>query len=242
MLASSSTPTQRPARSSRTGAPAKTRRKQPRSSWRRCRRRSWSSLRCCLSSICRIFARFLELTAKPAIRTGLQPQAIPRRMIRPRSQLRIQILSQLALRRRVQPDLPWFAAWKAHIHGDDRRYPCCSPRPSTATTPSAAKCSHPGRQPSNSHEVGRMGQHVIRALLTANRRDGWELMERTLLAAQRQEGLRQSIWKSSMRPSPKRFAGCCGSSAKMTSRVSARSCARPTSGSASNGIRSAPRS
>jgi hypothetical protein len=43
------------------------------------------------------------------------------------------------------------------------------------------------------HPVGAMGRHVIRALLSTSRPDGWEFMERLLLAAQREEGLRQSI-------------------------------------------------
>ena len=38
-----------------------------------------------------------------------------------------------------------------------------------------------------------MGRHVSRALLMASRPEGWELMEKTLLAAQRQEGLRQVV-------------------------------------------------
>jgi hypothetical protein len=45
----------------------------------------------------------------------------------------------------------------------------------------------------NEHEVGAMGRHVPRALLCAAREDGWELIEKMLLAAQRQEGLRQVI-------------------------------------------------
>src|SRR5262249_18840926 len=40
---------------------------------------------------------------------------------------------------------------------------------------------------------GVMGQHVIRALLASGNPEGWEFVERLLLAAQRQEGLRQSI-------------------------------------------------
>jgi len=43
------------------------------------------------------------------------------------------------------------------------------------------------------HEVGAMGRHVSRALLAAGRPEGWEFMEKLLLAAQRQEGLRQVI-------------------------------------------------
>jgi hypothetical protein len=46
---------------------------------------------------------------------------------------------------------------------------------------------------SGNHEIGAMGRHVTRALLVANRADGWDFVERLLLAAQRQEGLRQVI-------------------------------------------------
>ncbi|MBE9178027.1 DUF4132 domain-containing protein [Oculatella sp. LEGE 06141] len=46
---------------------------------------------------------------------------------------------------------------------------------------------------SGNHEIGAMGRHITRALLVANRPDGWEFVERLLLAAQRQEGLRQTI-------------------------------------------------
>ena len=42
-------------------------------------------------------------------------------------------------------------------------------------------------------DVATMGRHVPTALLCAGREDGWERVERLLLAAQRQEGLRQSI-------------------------------------------------
>lgn len=46
---------------------------------------------------------------------------------------------------------------------------------------------------SNQHGVGGMGRHVITACLLSDRPEGWELIEKTLLAAQRQEGLRQAI-------------------------------------------------
>ena len=45
----------------------------------------------------------------------------------------------------------------------------------------------------NEHEIGSMGTHVVRGLLMSSRAEGWELIEKTLLAAQRQEGLRQAI-------------------------------------------------
>ncbi|MBB4634023.1 DUF4132 domain-containing protein [Longimicrobium terrae] len=48
----------------------------------------------------------------------------------------------------------------------------------------SAACEHP---------VGQMGRHVVRAFLSSARPGAWEYVERLLLAAQRQEGLRQVI-------------------------------------------------
>jgi hypothetical protein len=45
----------------------------------------------------------------------------------------------------------------------------------------------------NEHEIGGMGRHVTRALWSANRPEGWQFVENMLLAAQREEGLRQVI-------------------------------------------------
>ncbi len=55
------------------------------------------------------------------------------------------------------------------------------------------------------HEVGAMGEHVTLALLSASRPEGWELMEKMLLAAQRQEGLRQVILNSVVQAHPEAF-------------------------------------
>lgn len=42
-------------------------------------------------------------------------------------------------------------------------------------------------------EIGTFGRHIPIALLAASRPDGWECVERLLLGAQREEGLRQTI-------------------------------------------------
>jgi hypothetical protein len=55
------------------------------------------------------------------------------------------------------------------------------------------------------HEIGAMGQHVIRALLSASRPECWELIERMLLSAGRQEGLRQSILETAVEAHPQAF-------------------------------------
>jgi hypothetical protein len=55
------------------------------------------------------------------------------------------------------------------------------------------------------HPVGAMGSHVVRALLISSREDGWEFIEGLLLAAQRQEGLRQTILEAVDESHPEAF-------------------------------------
>lgn len=55
------------------------------------------------------------------------------------------------------------------------------------------------------HETGAMGRHIPRALLTADRPDGWEFVEKLLLAAQREEGLRQIILEAVDEAHPQAF-------------------------------------
>mgnify|MGYP003630794376 FL=1 len=55
------------------------------------------------------------------------------------------------------------------------------------------------------HEVGDMGHHVISAMLNSDQRDDWEVIAKLLLAAQRQEGLRQSILEAIDEANPKAF-------------------------------------
>jgi HEAT repeat protein len=55
------------------------------------------------------------------------------------------------------------------------------------------------------HEVGSMGRHVTRGLLVASRSEGWDFIEKLLLAAQRQEGLRQAILETVDEAHPEAF-------------------------------------
>ena len=55
------------------------------------------------------------------------------------------------------------------------------------------------------HEVGMMGRHVVRGLLCCSRVDGWDYIERMLLAAQREEGLRQVILEAIDEAHPQAF-------------------------------------
>jgi hypothetical protein len=57
----------------------------------------------------------------------------------------------------------------------------------------------------NEHPIGMMGDHVPTALLMASQPKGWEFIEKLLLAAQRQEGLRQSIFTAMLKAHPTAF-------------------------------------
>ncbi|KQT33910.1 hypothetical protein ASG22_17585 [Chryseobacterium sp. Leaf405] len=48
----------------------------------------------------------------------------------------------------------------------------------------------------NKHPEGKVSQNIIKALLNSEQQHCWELVEKLLLAAQRQEGLRQTILES----------------------------------------------
>ncbi len=92
-------------------------------------------------------------------------------------------------------DVAWFAAWAPYLpYG----------APDTLGVLLAATIDEGGAagdavfrilvaSASGEHEIGAMGRHVTRALLAASRPDGWEFVEKLLLAAQRQEGLRQVV-------------------------------------------------
>jgi hypothetical protein len=55
------------------------------------------------------------------------------------------------------------------------------------------------------HPIGMMGRHVTTGLLCASREEGWEFIEKFLLAAQRQEGLRQVILETVDEAHPQAF-------------------------------------
>ncbi len=58
---------------------------------------------------------------------------------------------------------------------------------------------------SGEHETAKMGRHVTQALMACSRPDAWEFNENLLLAAQRQEGLRQVILEAVDESHPEAF-------------------------------------
>ncbi len=95
-------------------------------------------------------------------------------------------------------DVVWFASWAAHLG---------YLAPDVLGTLFAATIDAGGKtgdetfeilisSANGTHETGMMGHHVVRGLLCSARAQGWEHVERMLLAAQREEGLRQVILES----------------------------------------------
>src|SRR5262249_6443659 len=82
----------------------------------------------------------------------------------------------------------WAAAWAPHIgHGynaDEIGVLCAAAV--NAGGPVGEQVFEALRESgSNQHEIGQMGRHVTRGLMVASRPDGWEYVEKLLLAAQR---------------------------------------------------------
>src|SRR5581483_3297035 len=107
-----------------------------------------------------------------------------------------------------QKDLPWLASWAPHI----ARYTGAD----GLGLLFAAAIDAGGPQGDevfqillasgrNEHEIGAMGRHVTTALLCAERTEGWQFVENMLLAAQRQEGLRQTILETIDEAHPQAF-------------------------------------
>ncbi len=104
----------------------------------------------------------------------------------------------------------WLAAWVPHISIGWSPYEAAVARLLAAVIDAGGKQSDEVfdilcQSARKEHEIGAMGRHVTSALLSASRPEGWELIERMLLAAQRQEGLRQVILESVVESHPDAF-------------------------------------
>lgn len=98
--------------------------------------------------------------------------------------------------------LPWLATWANYVRMGGYAFPGRAGDPLGRLF--AAVMSEPGKigdevfeilvqSARNEHEIGCMGRHVTRGLLSSSRPEAWDFIEKMLLAAQRQEGLRQHI-------------------------------------------------
>jgi hypothetical protein len=88
----------------------------------------------------------------------------------------------------------WLATWAVHISGHSHEigYLLAGVLDAGGET-SDAILAILKDSAANRHEIGGPSGHATRALLCCSRPEAWEFMEQLLVAAQRQEGLRQSI-------------------------------------------------
>lgn len=104
-------------------------------------------------------------------------------------------------------DLVWFAAWTPYLGGIASQV--MPPLFAAALNGNHAEGGNVfdvlTASAKGEHEIGAMGQHVIMSLLMAARPEGWAFVESLLLAAQRQEGLRQAILECVARAHPEAF-------------------------------------
>ncbi len=104
--------------------------------------------------------------------------------------------------------LPWLAQWAPYAfpYSADCVVPLLTAAMNQRSGPGDEVYEILRQSVTREHAIGIMGEHVIGSLLSSDRKEGWELMEKTLLAAQRQEGLRQSIVQMAHAAHPEAFA------------------------------------
>ncbi len=106
------------------------------------------------------------------------------------------------------PDLAWCAAWAPYLSygsGADSVGILLAAAIESGGPEGESIFEILKESASGQHEIGRMGRHVTRALLVASKPEGWEYIEKLLLAAQRQEGLRQTILETVDEAHPEAF-------------------------------------
>jgi hypothetical protein len=105
------------------------------------------------------------------------------------------------------PDIAWCAAWAPHLGyvADDALGVLLAAAIDAGGAEGDEVFDILRQSATNEHEVGSMGRHVTRALLVCSRPAGWEFVEKLLLAARRQEGLRQVILETVDEAHPEAF-------------------------------------
>jgi hypothetical protein len=103
--------------------------------------------------------------------------------------------------RGLDEDLPWIAAHAAYLEpqwfGASNGVGSLLAAALDVGTATAKQVDSILRESAaGTHEIGTMGRHITNAFLCAKNPDGWRFVEGMLLAAQRQEGFRQSILES----------------------------------------------
>lgn len=104
------------------------------------------------------------------------------------------------------PDLPWLAAWAGYLDEDgEAAWPVLAAAIDTGGESRGEVMRTFRESVGGEHEVGFLGQHLLRALQAASNPEGWDIVESLLLGAGRQEGLRRSILGPAARAHPDAF-------------------------------------
>lgn len=108
------------------------------------------------------------------------------------------------------PTPAWLAAWDSHMNMGDYRDPHAVSWLLATVLRSGGREADEVRSVivdsiNGEHEVGRMGPGAVATLLNSDERSDWEIIGKLLLAAQRQEGLRQYILETVSEAHPGAF-------------------------------------
>ncbi|MBC7645994.1 MAG: hypothetical protein H7095_02620, partial [Pseudopedobacter sp.] len=98
-------------------------------------------------------------------------------------------------------DLERFAVWNAYLHNENLGYLLAA----TVSAGNTRMLELLKEIASGDHSIGAVGRYITRALLTCSNPDAWDFSEKFLLAAQRQEGLRQTILEAVDEAHPEAF-------------------------------------
>ncbi len=112
-----------------------------------------------------------------------------------------------AIRGYEHQDIVWLAAWASHLGywGPNALGYLFAAAISKGGKPGDEVFDILIASANGAHEIGMMGRHVVRALLCSPKVEGWNYIEGMLLAAQREEGLRQVILESIDEAQPSAF-------------------------------------
>jgi hypothetical protein len=103
-------------------------------------------------------------------------------------------------------DLPWYAAWAPYLSYYTNPFvPLFTAAINQEDALGTEILEILMASARGEHEIGAMGHHVCHSLLSANLPSGWEMIANLLLAAQRQEGLRQTILETVDEAHPQAF-------------------------------------
>jgi hypothetical protein len=110
------------------------------------------------------------------------------------------------------PDVEWLATWAGHLTdgGIDDSALILAAAIDAGDNVGERVLQILKDSASNQHDTGIMGAHIIRALLGCSRADAWEFIEKMLLAAEREEGLRQWILEAADTAHPGAFRRLLG--------------------------------